>query len=116
MLAPLPTGCVVVRLTCSAPPNLAPKTPTRLSIRPEDIRIGVADLTGPNTAPAHVEESEFLGSFYRLRLRHDGLEDTACLTAEVSKERMRDLNIQKGDELAVHLPPSLIHIYPVERM
>ena len=114
--APDRVRCGLLDLQCTPPHDLAPKTPTRLSIRPEDIQIGVADLTVPNTALAHVEESEFLGSFYRLRLQLDSLDDTARLTAEVPKKQMRDLDIQKGDELAVHLPPSLIHIYPVERM
>jgi len=108
--------CGSLDLQCAAPYDFAPGTPVRLGIRPEDIRLSVADLTAPNTVQAYIEESEFLGSFYRLRLRIDGLEERAFLTAEVSKHQMRDLNIQKGGELAVQLPPSLIHVYPAERM
>lgn len=67
-----------------------------------------------NVAPAHVEDIEFLGSFYRLRLQVDGLGDSTRLTAEVSTNRVRDLRLRQGSDLAVQLPPSLIRVYPAE--
>ncbi|HHH40498.1 MAG TPA: TOBE domain-containing protein, partial [Chloroflexi bacterium] len=89
-------------------------TPVMLTIRPEDIRLGVDDLSAPNTTTTRVEEIEFLGSFYRLMLRLDALGDTTRLVAEVSSNRMRDLKIEYKSTLSIHLPPSLLHVYPAE--
>jgi len=112
--APDQVICGSLDLRCAPPHGFAPETPVRLSIRPEDIRLGAADLNQINTAMARIEESEFLGAFYRLKLSLDGLDDSERLLVEVSTNRMRDLGLREGSELAVHLPPSLIRVYPVE--
>ncbi|MDY6875433.1 MAG: putative 2-aminoethylphosphonate ABC transporter ATP-binding protein [Chloroflexota bacterium] len=109
--------CGEIKLRCTAthPHNLAPHTPIVLAIRPEDVRLGGADLSAPNIATGYVEEIEFLGSFYRLTFHLDGLEE-AHLVAEVSINRMRDLNIEAGNSLPVRLPPSLVRVYPASMM
>lgn len=114
--APNQVRCSSLELQCTDSHDLAPGTPIRISIRPEDIRLGVSDLAAPNTVLAHVEQSEFLGSFYRLRLRIDDAHDISALLVEVSRNRMYDLGIQEGSEIAMQLPPDMIHIYPAEEM
>lgn len=106
--------CGSLDLRCAPPHSLAPDTPVRVSIRPEDARLGIPDLTMPNSVRAYVEDIEFLGSFYRLRLQGDGLDETTRLMVEASTNRVRDLGLKQGSDLAVQLPPSLIRVYPAE--
>jgi hypothetical protein len=56
-----------------------------------------------------------LGSFYRLTFHLDGLEE-AQLVAEVSINRMRDLDIGTGSSLLIRLPPDLVRVYPADMM
>ncbi len=109
--------CGSLTLRCEPPHGLVADVPVRVSIRPEDARLGNEDLVGWNTARAHVEAVEFLGAFYRLGLRVDGLDGTPGgpkLLAEVSTNQVRDLGLHRGSDLAVQLPPALIRVYPVE--
>lgn len=102
--------CGALELGCADEHGFAAGTPVMVAIRPEDVRLGVSDTTAPNTVRASVEEIEFLGSFYRLSLLLEHL-DTP-LAVEVSNNRMRDMNIRRGDSLLIHMPPSLIRVYP----
>ncbi len=105
--------CGAFTIQSAEPHHLAPEMPVALAIRPEDVRVGEADSATPNTVMGHIEEAEFLGSFYRLTCHLDGLEE-AYLVAEVSTNRMRDLDIRAGGSLLVRLPPSLTRVYPVD--
>lgn len=103
--------CDRFELRCAEPHSLAPDSPVTLAIRPEDVRVSHIDSSAPNVALGHVQESDFLGSFYRVTLTLDGVE-TARLIAEVSTNEIRDLNIRPGVALPVRLPPDLIRVYP----
>jgi len=107
--------CGTVDLRSAEGHGLAPDTPISLAVRPEDVRLSDSDSSVPNAVLGHVEEVEFLGSFYRLTFRLDGLEE-ARLVAEVSINRMRDLDIEIGSTLPVRLPPGLMRIYPADMM
>lgn len=107
--------CGTVDLRSDAPHGLAPETPILLAVRPEDVRVGVVDFSATNSAQGNVDEIEFLGSFYRLTIRLTGLEE-ARLVTDVSINRMRDLDIETGGSLLVHLPPGLLRVYPADMM
>jgi len=107
--------CGAVDLRCAEPHGLAPDTPITLAVRPEDVRVGDTGSSALNAALGQVEEAEFLGSFYRLTVHLDGLEE-APLVAEVSTNRMRDLDIKAGSSLPVRLPPHLVRVYPADMM
>lgn len=85
--------------------------PITVAIRPEDVRVGDIDTSNGNTAQAHIDEAEFLGSFYRLTLSLEGVPESR-LVAEVSNNIMRDLSLERGDRVPIHLPPSLLRVYP----
>jgi iron(III) transport system ATP-binding protein len=106
--------CGVLEMRCTEPHGFAADMPIMLAIRPEDVRVGRIDGATTNTAAGHVEEAEFLGSFYRLRLALEGFEE-ARLVAEVSANRVRDLDVKKGSVIPVYLPPGLLRIYPENR-
>lgn len=106
--------CGSIDLECSEPHDFVPQSPLTLAVRPEDARVG-ADLQGKtNVVQARVEEIEFLGSFYRLTLRLEGLEQ-ARLVAEVPTNAIRDMAINRGGQLPIRLPPDLLRIYPRQR-
>jgi iron(III) transport system ATP-binding protein len=107
--------CGAFELQGSDPHGLEPNMPIVLAVRPEDVRVGRADPAAANVTPGHVEEVEFLGSFYRLTFRLDGLKE-ARLIAEVSTNRMRDFEIKVGSSLPVRLPPGLVRVYPADMM
>ncbi len=107
--------CGDILLTCDFPHNLAPGTPIALAVRPEDVRLGGDESNHLNTATGRVREIEFLGSFYRLTLHLEGLEEAELVT-EISINRMRDLRIAVGATLHVYMPPGLLRVYPAEMM
>jgi iron(III) transport system ATP-binding protein len=102
--------CKELRLQCTPPHGYPPGTPVLVAVRPEDIRIGPVDSSLPNTTTANVEEVQLQGSFYRLKLRLKGMDEPPLIT-EVSTNMMRDLQIQSGSTLGVHLPPQLLRVY-----
>jgi iron(III) transport system ATP-binding protein len=107
--------CGTFDVQCADAHGLAPDTPISLAVRPEDVRLGGDDSRALNTALGYVKDIEFLGSFYRLTFHLNGLEE-ALLVAEVSINRMRDLDIEAGNSLPVRLPPSLVRVYPADMM
>ena len=107
--------CGSFKLHCAEPHNLSAGEKVSLAVRPEDVRVGAANDGDNNVVPGHIDEVEFLGSFYRLTIHLEGLE-VARLVAEVSINRMRDLEIDVGKTLPVRLPPDLVRVYPSEMM
>ncbi len=107
--------CGSFKLHCSEPHNLSVGEKVSLAVRPEDVRVGAADNGMRNVVLGHIDLIEFLGSFYRLTIHLEGLEN-ARLVAEVSINRMRDLEIDVGKTLPVRLPPDLVRVYPGEMM
>lgn len=82
-----------------------------VAVRPEDVRVGHVDQGSPNAIQGMVKEIIFLGSYYRLLFTLHGTEDQE-LVAEISNNRMRDLNLSMGSQTPIYLPPSLMRIYP----
>lgn len=105
--------CGSFRLRSAEPHHLAINDRVALAVRPEDVRIGDAAAGDNNVIRGQIDEVEFLGSFYRLTIHLEGLED-ARLVAEVSINRMRDLEIKVGSALPMRLPPNLVRVYPSE--
>jgi iron(III) transport system ATP-binding protein len=91
--------------------TIDPNSPVTVAIRPEDIRLRVEDVAGANIIPAKVQALEFLGSFNRLTLALEGMDDFP-IVAEVSIHRMRDMSINEGSAFTVQLPPEQLRIYP----
>ncbi len=102
--------CGALSLGCSEPHGFDEQTPILLAVRPEDVQVGRVSASDPNTSRGNVKEMEFLGAFYRLTLVLSGLE----LVAEVSANRVRDLDINIGREILVQLPPALLRVYPAD--
>jgi iron(III) transport system ATP-binding protein len=107
--------CGTITLQCAEAHGLVADTPIALAVRPEDVRLGDIDASAVNAVQGRVEEVEFLGAFSRLTFQLEGLEE-ARLLAEVSINRMRDLNIEAGHSLLVRLPPELARVYPADMM
>jgi iron(III) transport system ATP-binding protein len=79
-----------------------------IAIRPEDIRVLEEGQSGAdNNILSRVDNIEFRGSSYRLRLSIV-LEDTAAeapvFEADLPAEKLDRLGIQKEDNISVHLP------------
>jgi iron(III) transport system ATP-binding protein len=108
---PCSIRCGSLALRCIETDSINPNSPVTVAIRPEDIRLRVEDSTGANIIPARVEELEFLGSFNRLTLALEGMNDFPVV-AEVSIHRMRDMYIKVGSAFPVQLPPEQLRIYP----
>ena len=86
-----------------------------IAIRPEDIRILDNKETDNlnNTLDAKVEEIEFLGSVYRLKLipQGDAKED---LIVEINTSQARQLNLESIDYLTLYFPPESIQTFTSE--
>ncbi len=93
-----------------------------LVFRPEDVvphgqgarSPGASDIihTPENTFEVTIEEMEFLGSFWRTRLRDQGL-DNLELMADFSINAVRRLALATGGKLTVEIPPENLKIFAV---
>jgi iron(III) transport system ATP-binding protein len=90
------------------------------AIRPEDIvphgdeddgNDSDADI---NRLEAEVEDMEFLGSFWRVTLKHEALGDSR-LVADLSVNALRSAAIEVGSKIEVELPPSRLWVFPPAR-
>jgi iron(III) transport system ATP-binding protein len=102
-------GSMILRTAESNP--TATNQAVTVAIRPEDIRLQVEDHHCENLINARVKAMEFLGSFNRLILELEGL-DNFPVVAEVSIYRMRFMSIETGSMFPVQLPPEFLRIYP----
>lgn len=107
---PTQVHCGELVLDCTEQHGFEDQTPVLLAVRPEDVQVGRISASQPNTTMSSVKEMEFLGAFYRLTMVLDGQE----LVAEVSANRVRDLDINLGCEILVQLPPALLRVYPAD--
>jgi iron(III) transport system ATP-binding protein len=79
-----------------------------LCVRPEDVLVrGIAE-GAPNSFVVRIDEMEFLGSFYRARLRPGGAPE---LTADFSINVVRDLGLKPENLLTVALPADRLRIF-----
>ena len=70
---------------------------------------GVAQAD-PNAFTASVAELEFLGSSLRVGLAGGAL-DGQTLTADLSVNLMRELELEPGHDVTVRIPPERIKLY-----
>ncbi len=79
-----------------------------LAFRPEDVTVRGVDPAQANSFTAAVESLEFLGSFCRASLTAHGV----AMTADLSINALRDLDIAEGGTLPIRIPPDCIRLYP----
>jgi iron(III) transport system ATP-binding protein len=94
-----------------------------LALRPEDVvphgegarSPGAPDIiiTPENTFEVTIEEMEFLGSFWRTRLRDQGLGNLE-LIADFSINAVRRLSLAIGGKLVVEIPPESIKAFSAD--
>jgi iron(III) transport system ATP-binding protein len=100
--------------------NLAANEPAIIAIRPEDIiphgdgarAPGAPDTVNDpgNTFDMQIEDMEFLGSFWRVSLRHPALGDD-CLRADMSINAVRRLAIETGSTIQIDLPADRLWVF-----
>ncbi len=83
-----------------------------LCIRPEDIVLtNMFDMgEQSNTVAATVQDTEFLGSIYRIRLAFEKKGDTEFV-AQVPPANMRSLVLQSGAQVQVQFPIDRVRVY-----
>jgi len=92
-----------------------------IAIRPEDIIPHLDGARSPgapdtiadsgNTLDMQIEDMEFLGSFWRVSLRHPGLGDDS-LRADMSINAVRRLAIETGSSIRMELPADRLWVFP----
>lgn len=95
-----------------------------LVFRPEDVvphrdgaeQSGKTDViqTPENTFAVTIEEMEFLGSFWRTRLRAKGLDGLEFM-ADFSINAVRRLALATGTKMTVEIPPENLKLFPVAK-
>jgi iron(III) transport system ATP-binding protein len=93
--------------------DLPPGTPVTLGVRPEDIQVRNIGGQAANVFSAHVGELEFLGGIWRAALteRAEGAGPVLELRADLSSNAVRDLDVARGAELMVAVPPERIRVF-----
>ena len=82
----------------------------QIAVRPEDIVARGVAPGDPNAFTADVEELEFLGSSLRVDLIGPAL-GGQTLTADLSVNLMRELELEPGHDVTVRIPPERISLY-----
>jgi len=103
-----------VDLDATLPEGVGPDDPVWICVRPEDVMVRGIESGTPNQIHAHIDELEFLGSFYRAVLSSPGAPD-APIRADFSINAMRDLRFEEGQTVTVALPPDRIRIFPKQQ-
>jgi iron(III) transport system ATP-binding protein len=88
-------------------PVLAPGTPVRLYLRPEDVVIDGAARA--NAAPAKVTKVEFLGAFCHVTVAIAGVEEQPLLI-NVSRHSIDEMRLAEGSALRVGLPADCLRV------
>ena len=101
--------------------DLAQGAKAIIAIRPEDIiphgdgarSPGAPDTItdSGNTLDMQIDDMEFLGSFWRVTLRHPGLGDDS-LRADMSINAVRRLAIETGSSIRMELPADRLWVFP----
>jgi iron(III) transport system ATP-binding protein len=98
-----------VELTCDTG-KLAAGQAVQIAVRPEDIVARGVTSEDANAFTASVAELEFLGSSLRVDLTGKAL-DGQTLTADLSVNLMRELELAPGHDITVRIPPERITLY-----
>ena len=83
-------------------------------VRPHDIHVDRVDkgINGDGAIPARVSHILSVGPVVRLELMRDGGEDKELIEVEISKERFRELQLTRGDQ--VFIKPSRFDLFPAQ--
>lgn len=90
--------------------NLTIGSSVTVCVRPEDVIARDIESGADNIINVVVNDLEFLGSFYRARLRLKG-EEGSLLLADFSINLVRDVGIEEGKSIQVLLPASRLRIF-----
>jgi iron(III) transport system ATP-binding protein len=90
--------------------TLAAGQAVQIAVRPEDIVARGVMSEDANAFTASVAELEFLGSSLRVDLTGKVL-DSQTLTADLSVNLMRELELAPGHDITVRIPPERITLY-----
>lgn len=88
-----------------------------VTIRPEDIRVLETGETGENILTTLVENIEFRGSSYRLRLRLNITDEhlnAPTIEADLPAEKIERFKIKKNSPLSIHFPKERLLIFEPE--
>ena len=98
-----------VELACETD-GMAGGDAVQIAVRPEDIVARAVTADQANAFSATVEELEFLGSFLRVELTGANIGNMR-LTADLSVNLMRELDLAPGHEIRVRIPAARIKLY-----
>jgi iron(III) transport system ATP-binding protein len=88
---------------------VAPGTPVRLYLRPEDVVVNGHAADHPNQASARVQKIEFLGAFCMVTVRlADAQEQPVVVT--LSRHSLDRMSIAEGAPLSVGFPPECMRL------
>ena len=82
--------------------TLAPGTPVKLYLRPEDVMINGSAREHPNAAPASVQKIEFLGAFCLVTVKLAGA-PTQPLLVNLSRHSLDRMSLEIGAPLTIGL-------------
>lgn len=83
-------------------------------VRPHDIHVDKVDhaVNGEGAIAAHVSHILSVGSIVRLQLVRDDGKDKKLVEVEISRERFRELQLTRGDQ--VFIKPSRFDLFPAQ--
>ncbi len=110
---PARVSVAALELSCPAVNGLAPGTPIRVGLRPEEVRIRGIEPGMPNQLSARIKSLHYLGSFCRATLEPETAPGVG-ITSDFSANAVRDLGIAEGQTIPIVLPEEALRVFPVQ--
>jgi iron(III) transport system ATP-binding protein len=110
---PARVSVAAIELSCPAVNGLAPGTPVRVGLRPEEVRIRGIEPGTPNQLSVRIKALHYLGSFCRATLEPESAPGVG-ITSDFSANAVRDLGIAEGQTIPIVLPEEALRVFPVQ--
>jgi iron(III) transport system ATP-binding protein len=110
---PARVSVAAIELSCPAVNGLAPGTPVRVGLRPEEVRIRGIEPGTPNQLSVRIKALHYLGSFCRATLEPETAPGVG-ITSDFSANAVRDLGIAEGQTIPIVLPEEALRVFPVQ--
>jgi iron(III) transport system ATP-binding protein len=94
--------------------GLPPGEIVSLCFRPEDIQVRGIAAGHANSIEVHIEDMEFLGTFYRANLALNGA-SSPRLMADFSMNAARDLSLEPGKTIPIAMPADRLRLFGEKR-
>lgn len=111
VVAPGEVRCHDITFKIALPNGESTASKVQLAIRPEEIKVAAHPNESVNVVQAALENTQFLGSYYRLKLSILNSQPHLGVIADLPSQLAHALSLEPASVLHVHFPMSALRVY-----